>query len=133
MGATVCELQWISYLLRDFGFPARTPIPMYCDNKTALHIMANLVFHDRTKHLDIDCHIVRNQYKLGFIAPSFVCSKEQLADLFTKSLLGPLFLDLLSKLALFSLDSHPACRGCDGIVSSSNPDSHENHLHLDTG
>ncbi|KAK4404412.1 Retrovirus-related Pol polyprotein from transposon RE2 [Sesamum angolense] len=130
MGATVCELQWISYTLRDFGLPAHAPIPMYCDNKAA---MANPVFHERTKHLDIDCHIVRNQYKLGFIGPSFVRGKEQLADLFTKSLAGPLFLGLFSKLVLFSLDSHPACGGCHGIVSSSNPHSHENQLHLDTG
>ncbi|KAL0383103.1 UNVERIFIED_CONTAM: Retrovirus-related Pol polyprotein from transposon RE2 [Sesamum calycinum] len=133
MGATVCDLQWIFYLLRDFGLPAHAPIPMYCDNKAALHIMANPVFHEQTKHLDIDCHIVRNQYKFSFIAPSFVHGKEQLADLFTKSLPGPLFLGLLSKLALFSLDSRPACGGCHGIVSSSNPHSHENQLHLDTG
>ncbi|KAL0373919.1 UNVERIFIED_CONTAM: Retrovirus-related Pol polyprotein from transposon RE1 [Sesamum radiatum] len=58
MGATVCELQWISYLLHDFGIPVSTPIPMFCDNQAALHIMANPVFHERTKHLDIDCHIV---------------------------------------------------------------------------
>ncbi|KAL0355010.1 UNVERIFIED_CONTAM: Retrovirus-related Pol polyprotein from transposon RE1 [Sesamum radiatum] len=103
MGTTVCELQWISYLLHDFGIPVHTPISMFCDNKAALHIMANPVFHERTKHLDIDCHIVRNQYKLGFIAPSFVRSKEQVADLFTKSLPGPLFLTLLSKLKLFAL------------------------------
>ncbi|KAL0360716.1 UNVERIFIED_CONTAM: Retrovirus-related Pol polyprotein from transposon RE1 [Sesamum radiatum] len=111
MGATVCELLWISYLLRDFGVPLHVPIPLFCDNKAALHITANPVFHERTKHLDIDCHIVRNQYKLGFIAPSFVRGKEQVADIFTKSLPASSFLFLLSKLALFSLDPSPACGG----------------------
>ncbi|KAL0394985.1 UNVERIFIED_CONTAM: Retrovirus-related Pol polyprotein from transposon RE1 [Sesamum latifolium] len=74
MGATVCELQWISYLLRDFGLPVHTPIPMFCDNRATIHIMANPVFHERTKHLDIDCYIVHNQYKQDSVAPSFVRS-----------------------------------------------------------
>ncbi|KAL0449266.1 UNVERIFIED_CONTAM: Retrovirus-related Pol polyprotein from transposon RE2 [Sesamum latifolium] len=111
MGTTVCELQWISYLLHDFGIPVR----MFCD--AATHI--NPVFHERTKHLDIDCHIVRNQYKLRFIAPSFVRSKEQVADMFTKSLSGPLFLTLLSKLKLFALHPLSACGGCVGKVDCS--------------
>ncbi|KAL0360766.1 UNVERIFIED_CONTAM: hypothetical protein Sradi_3761100 [Sesamum radiatum] len=108
MDATICELQWISYLMKDFGIHVHTLIPMFCKNKVALHIMANPMFHERTKHLDIDCHIVRNQYKLGFIAP-FVRSKEQIADLFTKSLPSPLFLSLVSELNLFVLAPHSAC------------------------
>ncbi|KAL0427169.1 UNVERIFIED_CONTAM: hypothetical protein Slati_2891700 [Sesamum latifolium] len=103
MGATVCELRWISYLLQDFALSVHTPVPLFCDNKAALHIMANPVFHERTKHLEIDCHIVRDQYKLGFVAPSFVRGRDQLADVFTKSLSGPLFLSFLRKLPLFAL------------------------------
>ncbi|KAL0457958.1 UNVERIFIED_CONTAM: Retrovirus-related Pol polyprotein from transposon RE2 [Sesamum latifolium] len=72
LAARMCELQWVSYILPTFGVSASLPISLYCDNKAALHIMENPVFHERTKHLDIDCHMVRNQYRAGFVLPSFV-------------------------------------------------------------
>ncbi|KAL0400699.1 UNVERIFIED_CONTAM: Retrovirus-related Pol polyprotein from transposon RE1 [Sesamum latifolium] len=54
--------------------------------------------YERMKHLDIDCHIVRDKYKEGFIRPSYISSKLQVADIFMKSLLYASFLNLLSKL-----------------------------------
>ncbi|KAK4390694.1 Retrovirus-related Pol polyprotein from transposon RE2 [Sesamum angolense] len=102
MASTVCELLWITYLLRDFGVSVSLPIPFWCDNQAALHITANPVFHERTKHLDIDCHLVRDQFKLGFIAPSHISGSAQLADLFTKSLPVGDFIRFLSKMGLFS-------------------------------
>ena len=44
IASTVCELQWISYLLQDFGFLPSLSIPLQCDNHAALHITTNLVF-----------------------------------------------------------------------------------------
>ncbi|KAL0342499.1 UNVERIFIED_CONTAM: Retrovirus-related Pol polyprotein from transposon RE2 [Sesamum calycinum] len=111
LAATVCELQWISYILPGLGFSPSLPIRMFCDNKATLHIMANPIFHERTKNLYIDCHVVRNQYHSGFVLSLFVRSKEQLADIFTKNLSGPLFASLLSKLDLFSLLPGPSCAG----------------------
>ncbi|KAL0307505.1 UNVERIFIED_CONTAM: Copia protein [Sesamum calycinum] len=100
MGSTVCELSWVVYLLHDFGISIPTPIPFLCDNQAALHIVNNPIFHERTKHLEIDCHIVRDKFKSGLIAPSHVPSKAQLADIFTKSLPASSFFLLLSKLGL---------------------------------
>ncbi|KAL0414098.1 UNVERIFIED_CONTAM: Retrovirus-related Pol polyprotein from transposon RE1, partial [Sesamum radiatum] len=114
LAATVCEMQWISYILPALGVSPTLPIPLYCDNKAALHIVANPIFHERTKHLDIDCHVVRNQYCAGFVHPSFVRSRDQLVDLLTKNLSGPLIASLLSKMNLFSLCTGPSCGGGGG-------------------
>ncbi|KAL2242036.1 uncharacterized protein LOC110011717 [Sesamum indicum] len=93
MESIVYELLWISVSL---------PIPFWCDNKAALYITANPIFHERTKHLDIDCHLVGDQFKLGFISPSHIRNSDQLAVLFTKALPSPVFARFLSKMCLSS-------------------------------
>ncbi|KAL0386161.1 UNVERIFIED_CONTAM: Retrovirus-related Pol polyprotein from transposon RE1 [Sesamum radiatum] len=100
LGATVCELEWISFLLKDFAATIPTPIPLYCDNQVAVHIVANPVFHERTKHLEINCHLVRDKFKEGFVLPSHIFGTQQLADVFTKLLPAPAFASALSKLGL---------------------------------
>ncbi|KAL0355837.1 UNVERIFIED_CONTAM: Copia protein [Sesamum radiatum] len=111
MTSTTCEITWITYLLQDLGVKIDTPVPFFCDNKAALHITANPVFHERTKHLEIDCHVVRDKYKEGLIQPTYVVSKQQVADIFTKPLPGVSFLHLCSKLGLVILHPRPTCGG----------------------
>ncbi|GAA0184713.1 hypothetical protein LIER_32001 [Lithospermum erythrorhizon] len=62
-----CELRWISYILIDLQQPLALPFPLWCDNQTATHTIENLVFHERTKHIELDCHLIRDYYKEGFL------------------------------------------------------------------
>ena len=111
LASATCELQWLSYLLRDLRIPlSKTPV-LYCDNHSALHIAANPVFHERTKHLDIDCHLVREKSQAGLMLLLPVPSSNQLADIFTKALPPQSFSTNLSKLQLQNIFAPPACGG----------------------
>ncbi|RVW75421.1 Retrovirus-related Pol polyprotein from transposon RE1 [Vitis vinifera] len=65
MANTCLELTWLRYILKDLKVELDKPAPLFCDNQAALYIVTNPVFHERTKHIEIDCHIVREKFKLG--------------------------------------------------------------------
>ncbi|CAM8966639.1 unnamed protein product [Rhodiola kirilowii] len=100
MAAACCELVWLSRLLGDMGVLVPQPIPLHCDNKAAIHISRNPVFHERTKHIEIDCHLVRNHVSAKFITPVHVNTTEQPTDIFTKALPRDQLQHLCSKLGV---------------------------------
>ena len=98
MAATACELIWLKSLLTDLGYINNDPMSLFCDNQAAMHIASNPVFHERTKHIEVDCNYIRAQVQSKVINTVYTRSYDQLADLFTKALDSTHFHRLLTKL-----------------------------------
>jgi len=86
MAAVNTELIWLKSLLASFGIFHKQAMHLCCDSQAALHIAKNLVFHERTKHIETDCHFVRERYHSGDLDLFYILSKMQSADIFTKAL-----------------------------------------------
>ena len=105
MTQATCEVVWATALLKDFGIERMKVVPLLCDNQAAVYISSNPVFHERTKHIEIDCHTVREKYLAGVIKPMHIRNNLQLADIFTKPLGATAFESILCKMNFFSLYS----------------------------
>lgn len=95
-----CELMWLKSLLGDMGIVCGDPMTLYCDNKAAISIAHNPVQHDRTKHIEIDRHFIKEKLNKGLMCMPFVKSGDQLADVFTKGLSSKVFPPICCKLGM---------------------------------
>ena len=88
-------------MLKDLEVYHPQPALLFCDNQVAIHIGENLVFHERTKHIEVDCHLLRDKVIRLFYTPSHT----QLADLLTKALSGQQLKYLLTKMSIVNIHS----------------------------
>ena len=86
MSAACSEIIWLRGLLAELGFSQAHPTPLHADNTSAIQIAANPVYHERTKHIEVDCHSIREAYDHLVITLPHISTTLQVADIFTKSM-----------------------------------------------
>lgn len=92
------DITWLQMILSALGITQQQPPSLFCDNISAISLMANPVFHSRTKHIAVDYHDIREKDQNKELQVRFLSSEHQLADLFTKPLSAARFHSLASKL-----------------------------------
>ena len=101
----VCEGIWIIRLLHELRIPFDGPLQIWCDNKSSIEMTRNPVYHDRTKHVEIDRHYIKEKVEAGIMTLTYVRSSEQIGDMMTKPLDRPTFERFRSKLGMIDIYS----------------------------
>ena len=99
----VCETLWLKMLLDELKVAGKMPMRIYYDNKAAINISHNPIHHDRTKHVEVDHHFIKEKIDKGTICITYVPTSEQATDLLTKGLGKSLFEKLVGKLGMYDL------------------------------
>jgi hypothetical protein len=102
VASTTAELMWFLNLLQSIGY-CLPPLKLYCDNISAVTMAKNLVFHHRTKHIEIDVHFVRERVAHRDLLLEHVAGPDQTAYIFTKPLCSAKFVPNRDKLFIGSL------------------------------
>ena len=103
MASTVSEILWMRWLLKELIIDLTEPTPLFCDNQAARHIANNPVFHERSKHVEMDCYFVRERVESQEVQPLRIHTSMQIADLLTKGLGTQQLKFLLDKLGIRNL------------------------------
>lgn len=103
MAHGICEGIWLRRVLQELKISDEEPMKMFCDNQSAISIAKNPVHHDRTKHVEIDRHFIKEKIEEGIIKMLYVPTSLQTADILTKALPRKVFDDLSSKLGLINI------------------------------
>ncbi|KAK3038414.1 hypothetical protein RJ639_030580 [Escallonia herrerae] len=103
MAQSTCEIMWICHLLEEISLKPPLPAKLWRDNQATRYIASNPVYHERTKHIEVDCHFIREKIQENLISTSYVKTGEQLGDILTKSLNGTRVEYLCNKLGMINI------------------------------
>jgi len=100
----VAEACWLRQLMQELHCPLTKSTLVYCDNVSAIYLSTNPVQHQRTKHVEIDLHFVREKVAIGDVRVLHVPTTSQFADIFTKGLPTSVFSEFRSSLNVCTVD-----------------------------
>ncbi|GKD01236.1 retrovirus-related pol polyprotein from transposon RE1 [Tanacetum coccineum] len=103
MAQTTRELVWLRNLLGEIGFTQSKPMKMWCDNQATIYIATNPIFHEKTKHIEVDCHFTREKLEDWTITTLHIRTERQLADVLTKALPETHINSICNKLDMISI------------------------------
>ena len=94
------EILWLRKLMGELDLRPIQPCRLFCDNKAAISISENPVQHDRTKHVEMDRHFIKENIEAKIVEMPYVKSEDQLADILTKAVNSKSFQEVLGKLSI---------------------------------
>ncbi|GJU84779.1 ribonuclease H-like domain-containing protein [Tanacetum coccineum] len=103
LASVTSEVIWILKILKDFQIEKLLPLFLHCDYNSTIKIAANLIFTERTKHLEIDLHFVKEKILEGVVKTVKVDSANQIADILTKGLDTVQHLELVKRLGMIDV------------------------------
>ncbi|RVW39094.1 Retrovirus-related Pol polyprotein from transposon RE1 [Vitis vinifera] len=103
MAHGICEGMWLQRILKELGIISNSTMTVLCDNKATISIAKNPVQHDRTKHVEIDRHFIKEKLEGGTIKLMYIPSSRQTADILTKALPKATYENMKSKLGMLDI------------------------------
>ena len=105
------KIIWLKGLIEELSIDVSLPINIHTNSKATMQLAANPVYHEGTKHIEIDCHFIREKLQKGLIKVEYISNKEQPADVLTKGLSRLQHEHLLSKLGVLTIFAPPSLKG----------------------
>ena len=99
----ICEGIWLGRMLEELGIRNSGSMTLLCDNKAVIEIAKNPAHHDRTKHIDIDRHFIKEKIEEGRLQLTYVPTGYQTTDILTKALPRNNFESLKTKLSMIDI------------------------------
>jgi len=118
-----CEVAWLRKLLGDLGLHVDIQVVIYCDNLSSIQLARNPMFHAWTKHIEVHYHFIREKVLVGEINLTYVSTKDQVVDIFTKVLGTEKHHRFRSMLGVMELEL--SLKGSVEMLSSTRVDIHD--------